>query len=305
MRQRQAIRGNSSPMNHTETLANGHTYMAVEHRTRDGGIATFYIDITEMRENERALRSAKEQAELARRGKSDFLANISHELRTPLNAIIGFSELIRDGYAGPPDSPRYKEYIGDIHTSGTHLLELINDILDLSKAEAGLLKQDAEETNITYILRESLKLVSPRANKAHLTLSTNIPDDLPLLVIDPKRARQIFLNLLSNAVKFTPEGGTVGINAEVTDDGRMIIEVFDTGIGIAAEDIPKALEAFGQVDSSLARKYEGTGLGLPLTKRLVEGNEGILVVDSEVGRGTTIRLIFPKHRVAPHPTKLP
>lgn len=279
------------------TMVNGQSYLALEHKTNDGGIASFYVDITEIRENECMLRHAKEIAEAANRGKSEFLANISHELRTPLNSIIGFSELIREGYAGPTNSKRYLDYIQDIHASGTHLLELINDILDLSKAESGRLSQEAKPTHVASMVSDCMKIMSPKADKADVKLVTHVPSSLPDLIIDPKRGRQIILNLLSNAVKFTPEGGHVTVDADVTSHGSIEITVTDTGIGIAEEDIPKALEAFGQIDSSLSRKYDGTGLGLPLTKRLIEGNDGTMEIDSTVDKGTKITIRFPANRV--------
>jgi signal transduction histidine kinase len=239
---------------------------------------------------------AIEQAESANRSKSEFLANVSHELRTPLNAIIGFSEMIRDGLVGPPGSPKYAEYIHDIHASGMHLMELINDILDLSKAEAGSMEGQPGDTDVAHTIQSCLKFIAPKAQSAQVRVYANLDEKLPSLLIDAKHLRQIILNVLSNAVKFTPEDGEVTIGAK-TDDYGLAVTIHDTGIGMAPEDIPKALSPFGQIDSSLARKYNGTGLGLPLTKRLMENYEGELVITTALGEGTTITLHFPPHRL--------
>ncbi|MDB5478326.1 MAG: hypothetical protein JWM96_821 [Alphaproteobacteria bacterium] len=289
-------RGLSDAGPYNETYASGRIYMAIEHRTREGGIASFYVDITKMYEQEKILLRAKEDAESASRSKSEFLANISHELRTPLNAIIGFSEVIRDQLAGPPNSPKYKEYIGDIHNSGMHLMELINDILDLSKAEAGEIVGYERVTDVAEVIEACNKLMGPKAERAYVTMEAGYPDDLPSLWIDPKHLRQILLNLMSNAVKFTPEGGKVEVTASLDHTG-MTVTVRDSGIGMRAEDVPKALAPFGQIDSSLARKYNGTGLGLPLTKRLMEYYNGTLEISTAPGKGTSVALHFAKDRI--------
>ena len=289
-------RGIPNAGQYNETHANGRIYMAVEHRTREGGIASFYVDITTMHEQEKILLRAKEEAESASRSKSEFLANISHELRTPLNAIIGFSELIRDELAGPPNSPKYKEYITDIHNSGMHLMELINDILDLSKAEAGMIEGSDRLTDVTEIIESCTKLMGPKAERAYVKLEAHYEDHLPYLFVDPKHLRQILLNLVSNSVKFTPEGGHVEIEVKHSARNMQII-VADTGIGMRQEDVPKAMAAFGQIDSSLARKYNGTGLGLPLTNRLMEHYHGNMDIKTAPGEGTKIILTFPADRI--------
>jgi PAS domain S-box-containing protein len=261
-----------------------------------GGFVTLYSDATERKQAEDALRDAKEAAEIANRTKSEFLANMSHELRTPLNAIIGFSEIIQQEMFGAIGSPRYKEYASDIHDSGTHLLNLINDILDVSKAEAGKVELQETRVRVSDLIDASSRLVLPRAREAGIHLSLPHVDDLPLVFVDERRLKQVLLNLLSNAVKFTQPGGRVTVEASADQRG-FVMRVIDTGIGIAPADIPKALEPFGQVDSKLSRKYEGTGLGLPLSKGLVELHGGRLELASEVGVGTTVTIVLPPERI--------
>jgi two-component system cell cycle sensor histidine kinase PleC len=240
------------------------------------------------------LEEAKERAEVESSEKSKFLANISHELRTPLNAIIGFSEIIKTESLGPVGNQQYKDYANDINNSGSHLLSLINDILDYSKAAAEKLKVDSIELDVTKILSISMRLVKPRAEEAKVNLVEDISKEALILVADPKRLKQAVLNLLSNSVKFTPENGSVTISAWIDHAENILnIQVKDTGIGIADNDISKAMSTFGQVDSKLSRKYEGTGLGLPLTKKLVELMKGKFTIQSELGFGTTITLSFP------------
>ena len=263
----------------------------------DGGFVALYSDATERKLAENALRDAKESAEIANRTKSEFLANMSHELRTPLNAIIGFSEIIEHELFGAIGSPRYKEYARDIHDSGTHLLKLINDILDVSKAEAGKVELQETRLQIGEVIDASIRLIAPRARESGIELSVLPRRHLPLLLADERRLKQVLLNLLSNAVKFTNAGGRVTLSVDDEGARGLAIRVIDTGIGMASEDIPKALEPFGQVDSKLARKYEGTGLGLPLSKALVELHGGSLRIESELGVGTTVTVIFPASRV--------
>jgi PAS domain S-box-containing protein len=263
----------------------------------EGGFVALYSDTTERRRAEDALRDAKEQAELANRTKSEFLANMSHELRTPLNAIIGFSEIIQKEMFGAIGSTRYKEYAVDIYESGTHLLNLINDILDVSKAEAGKIELQETRVLVKDLVDASLRLILPRARQAGVNLVEPPLDNLPPLRGDERRLKQVLINLLSNAVKFPPGGGRVALEAAVDAVRGLVIKVIDTGIGMAREDIPKALEPFGQVDSKLSRKYEGTGLGLPLSKALVELHGGKLEIESEPGVGTTVTVVLPTPRI--------
>ncbi len=242
------------------------------------------------------LASQASAAEAESRNKSLFLANVSHELRTPLNAIIGFSEIMMNELMGQFENAQYLDYVKDIHGSGKHLLSLINDILDFSKAEAGKLDLQVEEVDITKVVRNSIRLVQPRAESANVQLLEDIPREHFILSTDAKKVKQVMLNLLSNAVKFTNAGGSVKttIWRQISDEAVMI-EIKDTGIGIAAKDIARAMSPFGQVDNALSRKYEGTGLGLPLTKKFVELIGGKFDIKSEEGVGTTITFSIPKN----------
>jgi signal transduction histidine kinase len=243
------------------------------------------------------LRHMKDAAEQASRAKSEFLATMSHELRTPLNAIIGFSEIIRDQAFGPVGSTKYSDYANDINDSGQHLLGLINDILDLAKIESGADELYEEQIDIEEFVHSVMTLVGRRAEEGEIRLTWDLPEHPPALRADNRKLKQILVNLLSNAIKFTPAGGRVTLKATVNKDGSYEFRVSDTGIGISADDIPKALSKFGQVDGALNRQYEGTGLGLPLTKALVEIHGGNLDLESEVGVGTSATACFPAERV--------
>ncbi|MFQ5347691.1 MAG: PAS domain-containing sensor histidine kinase, partial [Rhodothalassiaceae bacterium] len=251
-------------------------------------------DMTEYNRQQRELRRSKEAAEAANRTKSEFLANISHELRTPLNAIIGFSELMQRETLGPLGHEHYRGYCADILDAGRHLLAIINDILDLSKLEAGRLTVERERVSIDEIFEPCVRLVSDRAEKAGLELRVEAATEAGPVLGDIRRLRQVMLNLLSNAVKFTPAGGRVVIGAVAEDRERTRLFVSDTGIGMSEAELEKALTPFGQIDSSLARRYEGAGLGLPLVKALVEMQGGRFVLESAPGAGTCASAILPR-----------
>ena len=254
-------------------------------------------DVTERRRAEEQLHAAMRQADIANRAKSEFLSNMSHELRTPLNAIIGFSEMIESGTFGPVGDDKYVEYAEDIKTSGHHLLAVISDILDISKIEAGKLDLIETEVDIGQVVTGCLSLVRERAWARSLTMNHSVSADLPELHVDERKLKQILINLLSNAVKFTPEGGRIDVFARLNESGGIEITVSDTGIGIAEADIPLVLSPFGQVEGHLARKYEGTGLGLTLTKSLVELHGGSLALESAPDVGTTVTVCFPATRI--------
>jgi PAS domain S-box-containing protein len=253
-------------------------------------------DISRRKAIEVELIRSKEAAEFANRTKTEFLANMSHELRTPLNAIIGFAEVIKDEMFGPVGTAKYAEYAKDIFSSGRHLLALINDILDLSKLEAGKLELREEDISLRTTVEECLTLIRNRAQECHVLLVTEIEPRLPKLRCDERALKQVLLNLLSNAVKFTPAGGTVTTRVRRAPDG-LAISVADTGIGMSAADIQVALSAFGQIDSRLSRQHHGTGLGLPISKSLIELHGGTLAVDSMPGKGTIMTATFPAARV--------
>ncbi len=260
------------------------------------GMSGTIQDITERKQAEERVRAAKEAAEAASRAKSEFLAAMSHELRTPLNAIIGFSEILKEQMFGPLGNEKYVVYTSDIHASGSHLLAVINDILDIARVEAGETKLREDDLDTRAVIDAAMRLVAPRAEAGEVVLETKILKPLACLRGDECKIKQILVNLLSNAVKFTPASGTVRLIAKCNRNGELVITIRDTGIGMATEDMPKALAPFGQIDSALDRKYEGTGLGLPLTKTMVELHGGTLTIDSEVGVGTSVTVKFPLER---------
>jgi hemerythrin-like metal-binding protein len=259
----------------------------VEERT-----AELELEIVERKRTEKELSKAKADAEAANRAKTEFLANMSHELRTPLNAIIGFSEIIKDAMFGPLEG-KYRNYGLDIHASGSHLLGVISDILDIAILEAGRLKIETSETDLREIVGVCKTIVQARAIAAGVQLKFDLDDDIPLIYADPLRLKQILINLLTNSVKFTPKGGSVTVHSERITNGGVRLSVTDTGIGIAEDDIPKALEKFGQVREGYTHAHEGAGLGLALSKSMMELHGGSLKINSEIGVATTVLLDFP------------
>jgi signal transduction histidine kinase len=240
---------------------------------------------------------SRREAEEANRSKSRFLAVMSHELRTPLNAIIGFSDIMTTQVLGPVGNPRYLEYAADIRTSGLHLLALINNVLDLSKVEAGKFELFEEDVQISAVVATAVKLVSRQASEHGILMEVAVDPEI-IIRADERALKQIAINLLSNAVKFCRDGGRVRVVAGSTEEGGVKLSVSDTGIGIAAKNIERALTPFSQIDEPVTRKSAGSGLGLALVKSLTELHGGRLIIDSVVGSGTTVRCLFPPSRVA-------
>jgi len=253
------------------------------------------VDVSKLKRAEEGLRRAKEEAEYANRAKSEFLANMSHELRTPLNAVIGFGSLLSQQVYGTHSDDRYREYAEDICASGQHLLDLINDILDVARIEAGSMDLEEYELDLAGINATCLKLVGGRATKANLTINTHVePEDLRLYG-DGRRIKQIVINLLSNSVKFTPAGGSILVRWRL-DGERTVLDVVDTGVGIDEKVLPRLFEPFSRGEDSLTREHEGTGLGLSLVRKLTLLHEGEVSVKSKPGAGTTVSVTFPARR---------
>jgi signal transduction histidine kinase len=244
-----------------------------------------------------ALRVAKDEAEAANQAKSGFLATMSHELRTPLNAIIGFSEMMLREVLGSLGNEQYRAYVGDIHASGTHLLQIINDILDLSKAEAGKIELAEEIFDLREIMRSVGQLTAGRIHTAELTQEVDFADNLPPVRGDERKTKQVLLNLITNSVKFTPAGGRITVTGRFDPENGLAVTVSDTGIGIPECDLDRVLKPFEQVDSSLSRQHQGTGLGLPLVKAIMEMHGGRLRIESMLGSGTAVTVVFPPERV--------
>jgi len=283
-------------------------------RVREGGLIPLFMtmgriadgtdkfcavfrDITQWKRAEEDLLNAKREAERASSAKSDFLAKISHEIRTPLNAIIGFSEVMMDERFGPVGNERYRQYLKDIHASGGHLVSLLNDLLDLSKIEAGKLDLTFTSVDLTALLQQCVAIMQPQANRERIIIRTSLLPTLPAVVVDERSIRQIVLNLLSNSIKFTGAGGQVIVSTALTERGEAVLRVRDTGIGMSEKEIETALEPFRQLATSTRWGSGGTGLGLPLTKALVEANRATFAIKSAVNAGTLVEITFPATRV--------
>jgi signal transduction histidine kinase len=260
--------------------------------SKEGGLVLIGDDISFLKDREAALRNARDEAEAANRAKTDFLTNMSHELRTPLSAVIGFSEMIVKETFGPVGQPQYREFADDILHAGRHLMEVITDILDIAKAQSGTIELQMRTIRPEAVMRAAVRIVHEKARDADITLTTDIGENLPTVEADTVRLRQVLLNLLSNAIKFTSAGGTVSAEVKRHPDG-VALRIRDTGAGMAPDEIPLALQPFIQVDTSLARRHGGTGLGLPLTKIFVELHGGRLEIESKLNVGTTMTVILP------------
>jgi signal transduction histidine kinase len=311
----EAANARSSSAGNLPVSASAHTddLQPEVHRTRDGGTLITLRDMSALRKMEEeycrrieilnaelaTAQKARQDAVNMARARKDILTATSHELRTPLNAILGFSEMLSRQMLGPLQNDRYLEYAQIIHSSGVHVLSLVNDLLDLSKLDAGKLELRVERVQILKVIIDCVRSVETQATRAQVGISVHIYDGVNLLLGDVKRLQQMLLNLLSNALKFTPEGGEVTI--DVFRRGTDIaISVSDTGIGIKTEDIPKVLEPFGQIESTLGRMHQGTGLGLPLTKELAELHGGSLIMESSIDVGTTVTITLPPDPQSSH-----
>ncbi len=259
----------------------------------DGAVLTVYSDITDIKAGERRILQARALAEAANRSKSEFLANMSHELRTPLNAIIGFSEIISNELFGSMGNDKYLEYIKDIHSSSLHLLLIINDVLDMSKIEAGKLELAKGPVTIQTVVADVIRMMAETAQSRGVELRTELTSEDVVLWVDERAMRQIFLNVLSNAVKFSEPGGNVVVRLALTQEKVAVFEIEDHGIGMNEEEQERALQPFGQAKPVTTRNYGGTGLGLPITKGLVEAHGGMLTIDSRPSSGTTVRITLP------------
>lgn len=252
-----------------------------------------FRDITRWKEAEKEMTAARQQAEKASAAKSEFLAKISHEMRTPLNAIIGFSEVMMEERFGAVGNERYRDYLKDIHTSGAHLVSLLNDLLDLSKIEAGKMELSFERVELNEIIQQSVAIMQAQANRARVIMRTALSMNVSPIVADARSLRQIVLNLLSNSIKFTGAGGQVIVSTAANDRGDVMLRVRDTGVGMSEKDIETALQPFRQLTTSPRTDANGTGLGLPLTKALVEANRARFSIKSAVNAGTLVEIVFP------------
>ena len=264
----------------------------------DGGkYCAVFRDITPWKKAEEELIAARRDAERASSAKSDFLAKVSHEIRTPLNAIIGFSEVMTEERFGPIGNERYRQYLKDIHASGSHLISLINDLLDLSKIEAGKLELTIASVSLNELTQQCVAIMQPQANRERVIIRTSLSPRLPQVMADARSVRQIVLNLVSNSIKFTAAGGQVIVSTAMSDAGEVVLRVRDTGIGMNEQDLATALEPFRQVATTTRGRAGGTGLGLPLTKALAEANQATFQIKSKPNEGTLIEIAFPGARL--------
>jgi signal transduction histidine kinase len=271
-----------------------------------GAVVSVYSDVTEIRAGERRLLQARSQAEAANHSKSEFLANMSHELRTPLNAIIGFTEVISHELFGPVANEKYLEYVKDVHSSSLHLLSIINDVLDMSKIEAGKLELEKQPVTLQEVLDDVIRIMHERAGCRGIELVSQTADDPIVVLADERAMKQVFLNLLSNAIKFSKNGAKIHLRVGAEHaGGRAVVEVEDRGIGMDEAEQERALQPFGQAKPVTTGNYGGTGLGLPITKGLVEAHGGNLSIRSRAGEGTVVRIELPMQSGKPDPDRVP
>ena len=283
-----------------EQMIDRRWYRIQEYRTAMQGTVAVVDDITVSKQRERQLEQSKEAADEASRYKTQFLANMSHELRTPLNAVIGFSEVIVEETLGAIGNAKYKEYAGDIRSSATHLLDIINDILDISRIESGKTEVHDDDVDLNRVIQTVLNLFKDRAADSQITLIHADPAPLPILRADPRLVRQMISNLVANAVRFTPEAGQVRVSAQLSADGCLVVRVEDTGIGIAESDLGRIMRPFEQASVGTARRFDGTGLGLPLVNSFARLHGGKLKLNSALGQGTMASITFPADRTKPN-----
>jgi PAS domain S-box-containing protein len=272
-------------------------FLSIGRLPGDSGFCAVVRDITPWKRAEEELTKSRALAERASSQKSDFLARISHEIRTPLNAIIGFSELMVDERFGPIGSDRYRDYLRDINRSGNHVLDLVNDLLDISKIEAGEQDMTYEAVSLNDTLAQTVAMMQPQANRERVIIRSSFASRLPDVVADLRSVRQIALNLLSNAVRYTQAGGQVIVSTAYEPSGDVVMRVRDTGIGMSTAEIEQAMKPFKQINALKGIRSEGTGLGLPLTKAMVEANRARFSINSTPGEGTLVEVTFPSTRV--------
>ena len=272
-------------------------FMTIGKLNNAPGYCAVMRDITQWKRAEEELGAAKRAAEHASSQKSEFLARISHEIRTPLNAIIGFSDLMTEERFGPVGNLRYLDYLKDINRSGRHVLDLVNDLLDISKIEAGEQEMDFEAVPLNETLADAVSMLQPQANRNRVIIRSSFASDLPEVVADLRSVKQIALNLLSNAVRYTTPGGQVIVSTSYELTGGVAIRVRDTGIGMTAQEIEQAMKPFKQINALNRNRGDGTGLGLPLTKAMVEANRANFAITSTPGQGTLVEIVFPSTRV--------
>lgn len=272
-------------------------FMTIGRLSSSNGYCAVIRDITQWKRTEEELRNAKRSAETANAHKTEFLARVSHEIRTPLNAIIGFSDMMASEHFGPIGNPRYIEYAGDIGRSGRHVLDIVNDLLDISKIEAGEMELDFSAVDLNDAVSEAVSLVQPQANSQRVIIRTSLSGSVPEVVADGRSIKQIALNILANAIRFTPSGGQIVVSTSYETNGSVILRIRDTGIGMTRNELDQAMKPFRQVTTGGRKRGEGTGLGLPLTKAMAEANRAQFGISSAPNEGTLVEISFPSQRV--------